>query len=99
MALPSGATIRFRPPRRWNRMGMRMISVVLSSLASGRSLMPLSERHRSSQRTIRSGHEAGLEMPSHSRPSAAFARLQPWLQAKSGRPQADRPLLTEKGIV
>jgi hypothetical protein len=77
MALPSGAAIRFRPPRRWNRMGMRMISVVLSSLASGRSLMPLSERHRSSQRTIRSGHEAGLEMPSRSRASAAFARLQP----------------------
>ena len=26
ISLPSGATMRLRPPRRWNRMGMRMIN-------------------------------------------------------------------------
>jgi hypothetical protein len=31
IALPSGATIRFRPPRHWNRMGIRMASVLPST--------------------------------------------------------------------
>ena len=34
IALPSGATIRLRPPRRWNRMGMRMASVLPSTWTS-----------------------------------------------------------------
>ena len=32
--LPSGATIRLRPLRRWNRMGMRMASVLPSAWRS-----------------------------------------------------------------
>ena len=33
-SLPSGATIRLRPLRRWNRMGMRMASVLPSTWTS-----------------------------------------------------------------
>jgi hypothetical protein len=33
-SLPSGATIRLRPPRRWKRIGIRTTSVVPSSLVS-----------------------------------------------------------------
>jgi hypothetical protein len=32
ISLPSGATMRLRPPRRWNRIGTRTMSVVPSSL-------------------------------------------------------------------
>jgi hypothetical protein len=31
IARPSGATIRLRPPRRWNRMGMRATMVCASN--------------------------------------------------------------------
>jgi hypothetical protein len=31
IALPSGATMRLRPPRRWKRIGIRTISVLPSS--------------------------------------------------------------------
>ena len=38
MALPSGATMRLRPPWRWNRMGMRTISVLPASEPQRHSL-------------------------------------------------------------
>ena len=44
MALPSGATIRLRPPRRWNRIGMRTTRVPPSSRLSMRSITPPSFR-------------------------------------------------------
>jgi hypothetical protein len=33
-SLPSGVTIRFRPPRRWKRIGIRTTNVVPSSFVS-----------------------------------------------------------------
>jgi hypothetical protein len=40
----AGATLRLRPPRRWNRVGIRTTSVLPSSLVSALWLMPPSFR-------------------------------------------------------
>jgi hypothetical protein len=50
MALPSGATMRFRPPRRWNRIGIRTTNVVPSSFVSTPRVMQLSFRPAGARR-------------------------------------------------
>jgi hypothetical protein len=45
ISLPSGATMRFLPPRRWNRIGIRTTSVFSSNLVSARCIMPPFFRH------------------------------------------------------
>jgi hypothetical protein len=59
ISLPSGAMMRLRPPRRWNRMGLRTASVVPSSLLSALWIMPpfalLSHLDTSIYRVFRGG--------------------------------------------
>jgi hypothetical protein len=56
------ATMRLRPPRRWNRMGMRTISVLPSSRASALCVMPRSSLPAAARRHAGQGARAGVAL-------------------------------------